>query len=269
MKALFLDLDGTLLNDDRKVPEGNREALERMLAQGHKVIINTGRPLAGAVGLASELRLDRSGCYLASFNGGLIYDIQNEDIIYQEGLSYEAVRLVSQEAVRKAVHVQMYDEWKVLCEPRWEDEDLLWYCKRLGMEYRLIGEEEMTRVRPLKMSGIDRNDRQRLYEFGEYLNEAGAGVVDAFLSNDMLLEIVPCGRNKGSALKRLAKMLGVEEGGTVAAGDEANDIPMLREAAIGVAMCNGTKETREVADVVTTRDNNDCGVREIIERYIL
>ncbi len=269
MKALFLDLDGTLLNDGRQIPQGNRDALDAMLAAGHKVIINTGRPLAGAIGLAKELELDRDGCYLAAFNGGLIYDLQEKEIIYKDAMTPEAARIVSQEAVKENVHVQMYDDWKVLCEARWEDEDLYWYCRRLGMEYRILAPGEMDTVRPLKMSGIDRKDKERLYQFGQHLNAAAPGVIDAFLSSDKLLEIVAYGQNKGSALKWLAKKLDVKEEGTVAVGDEANDIPMLKAAHIGVAMANGTDETRAAADVVTTRSNNDCGVAEVIEKYIL
>ena len=269
MKALFLDLDGTLLNDDRQIPQGNRDALDAMLAVGHKVIINTGRPLAGAIGLAKELELEKSGCYLAAFNGGLIYDLAAKEIIYKETLTPEAVRVVAEASLEKDVHVQMYDDWKVLCEPHWEDEDLHWYCNRLGMEYRVVSPQEMGEMRPLKMSGVDRANKERLEAFGRYLMEKAPELVDAFLSSNMLLEIVAHGQNKGSALHWLAAHIGAAPEDTVAVGDEANDIPMLAAAHIGVAMQNGTPETRAAADVVTERDNNHCGVAEVIEKYIM
>ena len=69
-KALFLDLDGTLLTDDKQIPEGNREAIYRMLEQGHSVIIATGRPLVSAVLQAEKLGLTSRGCYIIAFNGG-------------------------------------------------------------------------------------------------------------------------------------------------------------------------------------------------------
>ena len=184
-------------------------------------------------------------------------------------MTAKAARAVSKAAIEKNVHVQMYDEWKVLCEPQWEDEDLHWYCNRLGMEYRVIDPSEMEDIRPLKMSGIERESKERLQAFGRYLTEQAPGLVDAFLSNDMLLEIVGYGQNKGSALHWLSQHIGVPREGTVAVGDEANDIPMLKAAHIGVAMINGTPETRAAADVISERDNNHCGVAEVIEKYIL
>ena len=58
-KAIFLDLDGTLLTDDKKVPEANRIAIEKMLGEGNSVVIATGRPLSSAVIQAERLGLTR------------------------------------------------------------------------------------------------------------------------------------------------------------------------------------------------------------------
>ena len=81
-KALFLDLDGTLLNDQKEVTPGNREAIEKALAAGNKVIISTGRPLVSAIDQAEKLGLTTPGCYLIAFNGCILYDTANKEIIY-------------------------------------------------------------------------------------------------------------------------------------------------------------------------------------------
>ena len=73
-KALFLDLDGTLLDDQKNVPEANSVALKKMLDAGHSAVIATGRPLSSAVILAEELKLTDPGCYLIAYNGGILYD---------------------------------------------------------------------------------------------------------------------------------------------------------------------------------------------------
>ena len=73
-KILFLDLDGTLLNSRREISKGNRAALEKALTLGHRVVINTGRPLKSALIQNRRLGLTMDGCYLIAFNGGILYD---------------------------------------------------------------------------------------------------------------------------------------------------------------------------------------------------
>ena len=82
-KMIFLDLDGTLLDDNKRLPKENREAIDEALEQGHKVLICTGRPLSSAIKLLPLLGLDKPGCYAITFNGGLIYDAGEKKAIYQ------------------------------------------------------------------------------------------------------------------------------------------------------------------------------------------
>ena len=80
-KALFLDLDGTLLNDKKEITPGNYHAIRQALGEGHKIIIATGRPLASAIKQAERLGLTEKGCYVISFNGGVIFDMGNQEVI--------------------------------------------------------------------------------------------------------------------------------------------------------------------------------------------
>ena len=89
-KTLFLDLDGTLLNDEKQITPGNRRALETALDAGHRVVITTGRPLVSAIKQSQSLGLTGKGCYLIAFNGGIVYDSFREEIIYQQDLPTEA-----------------------------------------------------------------------------------------------------------------------------------------------------------------------------------
>ena len=71
---LFTDLDGTLLTDSKELTKENQDAIREAIEAGHKVVISTGRPLAGATAQARALHLDGEGCYIICFNGGEIYD---------------------------------------------------------------------------------------------------------------------------------------------------------------------------------------------------
>ena len=88
-------------------------------------------------------------------------------------------------------------------------------------------------------------------------------------SNDFLLEYLPLGISKGEALKDLCRLLDIPVADSVAAGDEANDIPMLDAAGVGVVVRNGTEEAKSHAGYVTGRTNNESAISEIIEKFIM
>ena len=73
-KALALDLDGTLTDHNKKVPENNKKAIDRAIEKGVKIILASGRPLFGITPVARELGLDKKGGYILAYNGGSIID---------------------------------------------------------------------------------------------------------------------------------------------------------------------------------------------------
>ena len=81
-RILFTDLDGTLLNDNKEISEGNRAAVEEALAAGHKIVVSTGRALASGLQIAERVGLTGEGCYVIAFNGGQIYDPYHKKTIH-------------------------------------------------------------------------------------------------------------------------------------------------------------------------------------------
>ena len=141
-KALFLDLDGTLLDDAKNVPAGNRRAIEEMLAAGHAAIITTGRTLASALIQARRLELDGPGCYIIAFNGGQIYDCGARKKVFESQVPLELVRLLFAEANRRGIHVQTYDDTDVLVEPRCDNETVRRYTGLNRTTFRVIDSVE-------------------------------------------------------------------------------------------------------------------------------
>jgi hydroxymethylpyrimidine pyrophosphatase-like HAD family hydrolase len=80
---------------------------------------------------------------------------------------------------------------------------------------------------------------------------------------------MPKGIDKGSALARIADILGVNAGEVMAIGDSMNDEAMIRWAGMGVAMANGDAHIKNIAGLVTDNTNDDDGVAEVIEKYFL
>ena len=137
------------------------------------------------------------------------------------------------------------------------------------MEYKVIPDVRTLTREPEKVLLIDTNSRDPLNRMKEENAPRYAGKLDFFYSSRELLEIVPTGVNKGTAMMKVAEYLGIKPENTVSAGDAANDIAMLTAAHYGIAMKNADPEVLEVTSLVTENDNNHDGIAEIIEKYLL
>ncbi len=267
-KALFLDLDGTLLNDQKEITDGNREAINRALAAGHKVVITTGRPLVSAVLQAEKLGLDGEGCYVIAFNGGMIQDMGSGQLLHKTTIPLPLVYELVDEANRRNVHIQTYDDRYVLVEPRCDNESVRRYNSLIKVEHRVIDSVREMTAEPPKALVSNYHETECLVSYQEWIRANYSDVLDCFFSCDNYVEVVPKGTNKGAAVLQLAELLGIPQKNTIAAGDAANDLAMLRAAGLGVAMANGTDEAKAAAGYITQRDNNHDGIQEIIERFL-
>lgn len=268
-KILFLDLDGTLLNSQREISPGNRAALQKALAAGHRVVINTGRPLASAIKQNERLGLTQDGCYVISFNGGIIYDAFRKTVIHSQCLPLETAIAITRLCNEKNVHVQTYDREKVLVEPRWEDSQIRNYCNRILMDYRVVPDFATGLLEaPPKVLAVSETDRPALEALQQELPKRFPEI-DCFFSGYHLLEIVPKGVHKGTALKRLCEILHIPVANSVAAGDEENDLTMLQAAGVGCAMANAVEKVKQSADYITARNNDQDGVAEIVEKFLM
>lgn len=267
-RLLFMDLDGTLLNDAKEITQGNREALDRALERGHSIIITTGRPLKSAMDQAHKLDMDRPGCYLIAYNGAVIYDWGKQTQIFSRALAYPTVERTFEKANAMGIHIQTYDTWKVLVEPRCDNASVRRYCGLINMEFDVIGDVRTDlKEEPVKCLLINYQEQTQLLQMEAWIRQNMSEEVDCFFSCDQYLEVVPKGMSKGEAVKMLCQILNVPIADAVAVGDAANDLSMIQMAGIGVAMANGTPDVKQIADYITERDNNHDGVMEVVERF--
>lgn len=268
-KLLFLDLDGTLLNDAKEISDGNRTALDKALSLGHRVVICTGRPLCSAIDMSKRLGLTGEGCYVIAYNGGAVYDVYRGEMLFEQTVPAQAACAVGRRAQELNLHVQTYDNTHVLVNPRCEDELLAQYCKTIRIPYRLVPEyPETLSHNPPKVLVIAEN-----HAVGEILekeiNTRFSQDLECFFSNPRFLEIVPRGMNKGNAIRRMCARIGIPVERSIAVGDADNDLSMIQAAGLGVCMRNGTPAMKAAADYITENDNNHDGVAEVVEKFMV
>ncbi|MCR5687821.1 MAG: Cof-type HAD-IIB family hydrolase [Lachnospiraceae bacterium] len=268
-KILFADLDGTLLDDKKNVSGRDLESINEMLAMGHRFVIATGRPLYSAKVVARELGLYRGGIFLACSNGGIIYDCSREEKISETVLDTDTVRIMFEAALSEDLSVHTYTDDNVVSVKKTREIEV--YTAAIKMPFRMLERipEDLPGPPPkLIVMSIKDSSRHILEDFEERHRHIADGRTQSVFSNDYLLEYLPLGVSKGNAVRKLCGLLDVPIEDSVAAGDEANDIPMLEAAGIGAVMRNGTDEAKSHADYVTERTNNESGISEIIEKFI-
>lgn len=270
-KILFTDLDGTLLNDDKQVSEGNRVAIQRLLDAGHYLVVSTGRPTKSAFKVVQRLGLTMPGCYMLSYNGGTIFDCSKQEIRSERTLPIEFVRHLFQEAKKCGLHVQTYGvNDKVLTTE--DTPELQFYLagnNRHALEHEICDDVfAVLDKEPNKVLLIDMNE-EKLLKFRDEQREWAEGKCESTFSSRQLLEYMPEGVSKGNGVRTLCEMLHVDIKNAYAAGDERNDISMIEAAGVGVAMKNAVEEAKAVADYITENDNNHDAIAEVIDKLML
>ncbi len=267
-KILFVDLDATLLRDDKSVSERNREAIRRMLAEGHYIALATGRPVESGRAVARELGLTLPGCYMVAFNGAVLYDCSADRVLLKRSLPIDVVQELFERAKKAGLYAQTYTNTDIVTTKH--SKELDYYRARSGLSYKLsenvldILEEE-----PQKVLMIALERRERLMKFQKNNLRWERGKCNSFFSCPEYLEYCPLDTSKGTGVEYLTQILNMPLDATIAVGDEQNDLPMLQAAHISVAMKNGIQELKNMADYVTENDNNHDAIAEVIEKFIL
>lgn len=270
-RIIGLDLDGTLLTTQKELTTYTREVLGRAIEQGIIVMPATGRPLSG---IPEELLHFPGIRYAVTANGGRIVDIQTKETLYESLVSTEIARKVLdifehydtlQEIYYDGVGYAKEDALKAIS--RYLDSPPMAnyiVSTRIPVEdVRKKFEEENRSVDKIQGLFVTVEDRDAALE--ELRAVSDIEVTGALMKN---IEVNAKGVNKGKALTRMGELLGVRREEIMAFGDGANDLYMMREVGIGVAMENGTKEIKEAADYIAA-SNDQEGVARFIEAYVL
>ncbi|EET58766.1 Cof-like hydrolase [Marvinbryantia formatexigens DSM 14469] len=267
-KILFLDLDGTLLNDEKEITPGNMAAIREALRQGHKIVITSGRATISALKFAKKMSLTSEGCYAITYNGACIYDLCHQKPIYRKTLAKDIVRYLLEAAEKAGLYAHTYTRSAVLSAHN--TRELLSYTTATTMDYLIV--EDVCQAlpeEPEKVIIINLDEPQRLHDFQKSLAGWAEGKADSFFSCPNYLEYMPVGVSKGSAVRIFCDMFDIPPENTISAGDADNDIPMLEATHISAIMKNADASMRAHGNYVTEHDNNHDAVAEIIYKFIL
>ena len=260
----FTDLDGTLLNDEKKITQKTYDALKKWCESGHKLVLCSGRALDSILHVKETLNLDFPNIYLVGCNGGEIFDCSNKKLLLRRTISPDNVLKIFSIAESFDIHIQTYTETHIITK---KGGDELAYYKRAIHTPAIITSDilEHLTTEPCKCLAIELKDLERFESFRLALTQELGKELAVIYSNANYIEVFPAESGKGSAVHWLCNHLNLPVENSLAAGDELNDLSMIQAAGCGIAMCNGRCEVKTSADLVTAFDNNHDGLAEILD----
>lgn len=268
----MLDIDGTLLDEQGEITPRTRRAIQAAVAAGVLVTLATARRYFSAAIFAADLALNAP---LATYDGALIREYPSGETWHLDLLGASpgqaAVDAIARHGLQPVVQQMLPDGERMLSGP--ESADTPWVAT-----YFNVFSDQLER-RPFSELCADNVDPLRVVAFGplEQLEPIAAELrplpCALYLNprgnyNSAELSIMSPTASKGNALSVLSSRLQISAGETMAIGDSFNDLSMLSQAGLGIAMGQAPPEVRAAAHALTLPNSAD-GVAIAIERYLL
>ncbi len=263
-KMLVLDMDDTLLTDDHQVSVRNQKMIRLAQEMGVYVVLASGRPTPAMLSYAKDLGLDQFGSYILSYNGAVITAMQSGEVIFEQSIQPQHVHELYDFSVAHQVHLVTYLDGEIIAtgaSPYVEIEAHI-----TGMPLRIVSDFKATVQKPV-VKCIMLEEPSYLAKVAQTLKNV-CSHKSITTSKPFFLEIMEWGIDKAASLARLAAQLNIDASEIIAVGNASNDLSMIQYAGLGVWVDNVEESLRHHADVIVASNNND-GVAEVIERFIL
>ena len=284
IKLIASDMDGTLLNHNHKIPEENVKLINFAKNQGIEFVVATGRAYYEALPALNEENIN---CDVISFNGGIVYDKNGNiisiipmlpkdlyytiEILKSFNISYQLYTKNTIYTTSIETDINAYID--LIRSNGYEpDVEHLRAEAQQKLEVGYITEVENIELYlnekenpPIKIIAIS-NDISKLENAAKLLSENTSISVTSSGANN--IEIMHKNATKGTALKEIAKIYGINLENAVAIGDNLNDQAMLDIVGYSVAMKNGNTILKEQAKYVTEKTNSEGGVADTIFKLI-
>ncbi|SEU03458.1 hypothetical protein SAMN05421676_11546 [Salinibacillus kushneri] len=263
---IALDLDGTLLSDDKVIRSKTKGTLHQAMERGHIVVIATGRPHRASIQYYNELGLNTP---MVNMNGALVHHPKdkNWDVVHSP-MSIRTAKSIIQTSYDFNVQNVMAEIRDHVYLDKHDDEimqifhaDFENYPVTVGNLKNTLNEDPTSILISPK--------EHHITQLRKHLDDNHASVIDHrnWGAPWHIIEIVRSGLSKAVGLKKIAHYYNIPKERIIAFGDEDNDFEMIDYAGIGVAMGNGIDELKTIANY-TTKSNEQEGIALFLEEFL-
>lgn len=263
-KLIAIDLDGTLLNDKKKIPLENIKYIDTLINKGYEVVIATGRIYSSAKELIKDINEPLT---ILANNGNVARRSCSDELIFAKYLdredSFNIITLGKQWDLHPIIYVNYHEEGiDMIIEEKGFDADSSYFTntrnrlKILSKEDILSIDNILAITYPGQMIKLQHFYDKLNYSYPDKFNHH---ILENISVAEGFYEIMNRGGNKWKSLMEYADSLNIKPSEIIAIGDDNNDLEMILNAGLGIAMKNGSELVKEASDVVTKYDNNNAG----------
>lgn len=242
-KLLLLDIDGTLLNSKKELPESAKQALQQARENGHDLAIATGRAPFMITDLLKELNIDT---YI-TFNGQ--YIVNKGELVHTEALDPNTLSEIVEFAEQRDHPLVFMNGERMIS----------------SIDYHPDIDESLKTLKfPHPKTELDFHLNNEIYQALVFCEKEDEPQYHKTFKNMQFVrwhrvscDILPQGGSKASGIEKLILKTGHTIADTIAFGDGLNDLQMMETAGFSVAMDNGHEETKKRASYITDHVDND------------
>jgi Cof subfamily protein (haloacid dehalogenase superfamily) len=271
IRALFIDIDGTLVGADDRISSADRTALTAAREQGCEIVLCTGRTRYTAQPIAEQIAPPLG--YAIMSNGGVVMHLGTEEVLRRHLLPIPTALDIVRAIVAAGAEPYVFED---AIAPGIESARVLhhpdlpvghWAVRPRYRPHATLMED--LPFAPVSVSAYGPPQRMRplVHDLRARLSDT-LSIIQSGSENIWGIEIFVANVSKGRGLEVVAEHLGIAREETLAIGDHINDLEMLEWAGVGIAMGNALPEVQAIADWITTTQA-EAGVARAIARYVL
>ena len=265
-KAIFIDIDGTLRDDNKIISERTKNVIKKATENGVLIVLCSGRPQKYTENISRECGASR---YIITASGGNIYDYEDEKTIYINKMNKKACVELYKIAEKAGVRFGMYVGDRIVTNKiKYEngleiklDEPIKSFMEMNDVFQCNIADKDYNKMKDI-VPYIEKVENCEIKNRHKSLNDINEPKI-----GDIYLDVADASSCKGDAVRRFCEILNIDLKDTIAIGDDYNDLSMFKVVGHSVAMGNANDMIKNAADEVTN-SNNENGVAVFLEKII-